>query len=194
MTYHFIYTNIGNAPRPADKFDWSTMRSVAPSGSYETHNSDIHKIGSLLNNRDLMNAVVVEIKSESEAVVFKMMQDTFIYHAKEKPKLEHILVDVDWPAVFAEGVKIPTMALEQENRKAGQLQVTRMMKVFNKYYDSGVATTFALGKEHNDELMAYSQKLDQIVEQYRTNNTAETAKLAKERAKVKKKLLSFKAK
>jgi hypothetical protein len=194
MIYYFIYTNIGNAPRPKDKFDWSTLRSVAPSASYETNNSDIHKIGSLLNNRDLLQSVVVEIKSEPEAVAFKMMQDTFIYHAKEKPKLDMVLVDVDWPAIFAEGAKIPTMALEQENRKAGQLQVTRMMKLYEKFYDSAVATTKVMGQEHNDELMKYGQTLDRLVEEYRANNKAETAKLAKERAKLKKKLLSYKAK
>lgn len=194
MTYHFIYTNIGNAPRPADKFDWSTLRAVAPSGSYEVHRTPIHTLAELLNNKEFRNAVVVEIKNEAEAVAFKMMQDTFIYHTKNKPKLELVLVDVDWPAVFASGPAIPTLVQEQESRKAGQLQVTRMMKTFNKFYDSGIATTLALGQEHNDELVKYSQTLDRLVEEYRADNKAETAKLAKERAKVKKKLLSYKAK
>jgi hypothetical protein len=194
MTYYFIYTNIGNAPRPADKFDWSTLRSVAPSGSYEVYRTNIHKLGELLNNKEFLNAVVVEIKNETEAVAFKMMQDTFIYHTKNKPKLDMILVDVDWKAVMDITTDIPTLITEQDKRKQGQLQVTRMMKAFNKYYDSAVATTFALGQEHNVELMTYSQTLDRLVEEYRASNKAETAKLAKERAKVKKKLLSYKTK
>jgi hypothetical protein len=191
MIYYFIYTNIGYAPRPADKFDWGTMRSVAPSGSYETDTSNVHKVGTLLNNLDLIRSVVVQIDNEAEAVAFKMVQDTFIYHTKNKPKLDCVLVDVDWKAVFAEGTNIKAMVDAQNNRKDSQQNVTKMARLFEKFYDAAIGNTAALGQEHNDELTAYSQKLDQIVEQYRSNNKSETAKLTKERAKMKKKLLSY---
>ena len=193
MTYYFIYTNIGNGPRPQDKFDFGTMRSAAPSASYEIAISPLHKVGGLLNN-DLQNAVVVTIQNETEAIVFKMMQDTFIYHMKNKPKLEYVLIDVDWNAVLAEGAAIPLMVKEQENRRKGQLNVTRMTKLFDKFYDCAIGNTKVMGMEHNDELTKYSQTLDKLVEEFRANNKAETAKIAKERAKVKKKLLSYKVK
>jgi hypothetical protein len=190
MTYYFIYTNLGHAPRPADKFDWTTLRTNAPSGSYEVSGSDVHKVGVLLNN-NLANALVVKIENQTEAVMFKMMQDTFIYHTKSKPKLELILVDVDWAAVLAEGANIEAMVFQQNARKSGHQVVTKMTKLFNKFYDQAIAAGKFIGSAHNDNLTAYSQTLDKQVEQYRAGNKAETAKLAKERTKLKKKLLSY---
>jgi len=113
---------------------------------------------------------------------------------KNKPKLEYVLIDVDWNAVLAEGAAIPLMVKEQENRRKGQLNVTRMTKLFDKFYDCAIGNTKVMGMEHNDELTKYSQTLDKLVEEFRANNKAETAKIAKERAKVKKKLLSYKVK
>lgn len=194
MATFFIYA-CPSAWRAQPSVDAALLKSLAPTRRFYVGDDEyINKIAALINDAELKaKAMVIEIEHEAEAVAFKMMQTEFLSTCQKgnNPRLKYILEDPDWKAILAEGALINGMVKDAEKRKEEIQRVNATMRQFNKFDLPMNANVELLGKDAAVDYRAFTTKLEEYVERYREGNKAETAKLAKERAKVRKKLQSY---
>jgi hypothetical protein len=194
MATFFIYAcDLSWRAQPA--VDAQLLKSIAPTRRFYVGDEEyINEIAGLINDKEIeRKAMVIEIEHEAEAVAFKMMQAEFVSTCQKGniPRLKYILEDPDWKAILAEGRLIEGMIEEQEKRKEHILRVNATMRQFNKFDLPMKANVELLGEQATFDYCEFATKLEEHVENFRAANKEETAKLAKERAKVRKKLQSY---